>query len=443
MAKRRRQERLEPSRKEQAMSRRDREEARRLTIIVGGALAVAALVLIGGLAYQFLIVPNSAVAAVNGENISTRQFWDQSKFQQYQTIGQLTNLIQFEQQLDPTGEQGFFTSQIQQLQATLSDSEGLANQVLEAMIDQAVVQQSAAEAGISVSEDEYQAELQSVIAGQLGSVTEPEATATAEALAAATATPTVTPSPTPEEAPAEDTTPTPTLEPQPTATVHVMTQDEFTTGYQDLIDNVSQAADISKTSTENIYRKLITADLLRTKLTDQLGDQMPTSGEQVRARHILISVAEDATDAEEQAALAKAISITNQLKDGADFATLAEKYSDDTSSAANGGDLGFFGRGQMVSEFEDAAFSLPVGEISDPVRSQFGYHIIQVEERNPGQPDFSAWLQEKKAAGNIERRLTDARLPELPPVDPNLLAYSAAPAAVPTVVQPLPTATGQ
>ena len=82
--------------------------------------------------------------------------------------------------------------------------------------------------------------------------------------------------------------------------------------------------------------------------------------------------------------MAKAISITQRLNSGEDFATLAQKFSDDTGSGANGGELDFFGRGQMVKEFEDAAFSLPIGQISEPIKSQFGYHIIQVEEKDKG-----------------------------------------------------------
>ncbi|WCK55247.1 peptidylprolyl isomerase [Aneurinibacillus sp. Ricciae_BoGa-3] len=90
---------------------------------------------------------------------------------------------------------------------------------------------------------------------------------------------------------------------------------------------------------------------------------------QVRASHILVKDLKTAND------------IEAKLNQGQDFATLAKQYSTDTSSAANGGDLGFFGKGLMTPEFEKAAFSLPVGKISAPVKTQFGYHIIKVTQK--------------------------------------------------------------
>lgn len=76
----------------------------------------------------------------------------------------------------------------------------------------------------------------------------------------------------------------------------------------------------------------------------------------------------------------------------------------------------------MVQEFEDAAFSLGINEISDPVRTQFGYHIIQVLETNPGNPDFNSWLENQKALARIVRSLTTDKVPNLPPVPSNLLS---------------------
>ena len=420
MAKRRRVERTEPSRKEAAMTKRERERARTLTIIVGVVVGIAVLVLAIGLLYQTVFVPNSTVATVNGERISTNDLWKLTRFNQFQNLNQLQSLLQYQEQIDPGGAQGFFTAQIQQLRSNLINSEGLTNQVLEQKIEETLIGQLAAQNNVTASDAEIQAELESVIAAQQGFVTAPEATATAEALAIATPTPSPTPSPTPTSTVASTLT-VPTLALQPTPTVQVQTESEFNAGLEQLLANVSQGANISQEEARKLYVGLITSSILREKLTEQLGDQMPTSGEQVRARHILISVAADASEEDSAAALSKAISITQRLRDGEDFAALATQYSDDTGSAQQGGDLGFFPRGQMVAEFEEVAFSQPIGEVSDPVKSQFGYHIIEVLEKQPGNPDFTAWLQEQKAAAEIVRSLTSARLPNLPAIPTQLL----------------------
>jgi foldase protein PrsA len=91
--------------------------------------------------------------------------------------------------------------------------------------------------------------------------------------------------------------------------------------------------------------------------------------EQVRASHILVDDEKKAQD------------LLAQLREGADFATLASEHSQDESTAKNGGDLGYFERGQMVEAFESAAFSMEVGEISDVVESEYGYHIILVTDK--------------------------------------------------------------
>lgn len=107
-------------------------------------------------------------------------------------------------------------------------------------------------------------------------------------------------------------------------------------------------------------------------------------GEEVRARHILIRpLLEDEKawlDAEQKARDVYA----QATAPGADFAALARRFSDDPGSRDGGGDLGWFERGRMVPEFEEAVFSLNPGEVSEPVRSQFGYHVIRLEDRRPG-----------------------------------------------------------
>ena len=110
-----------------------------------------------------------------------------------------------------------------------------------------------------------------------------------------------------------------------------------------------------------------------------------TTEEQRRASHILITAPKEAPAKERSAAKAKADALLAQLrKNPGDFAKLAKENSQDPGSAERGGDLDFFGKGMMVKPFEDAAYKLKKGEISDVVESEFGYHIIQVTDIKPG-----------------------------------------------------------
>jgi peptidyl-prolyl cis-trans isomerase D len=102
--------------------------------------------------------------------------------------------------------------------------------------------------------------------------------------------------------------------------------------------------------------------------------------EQVRARHILFKIAQQSAAEEEAKVRAEAEAVLQRIQAGEDFAEVASQTSQDPASAQQGGDLGFFKRGGMVQSFEDVAFALRPDEVSDPVRTEFGYHLIKVEE---------------------------------------------------------------
>lgn len=130
--------------------------------------------------------------------------------------------------------------------------------------------------------------------------------------------------------------------------------------------------------------------------------------EQVRASHILISTRSTDPNADANSVKAdakkKAIEIMAELKNGADFAELAKKYSS-CPSKDRGGDLGFFGKGQMVPEFEAVAFSMKVGDVNGPVETQFGYHIIKVtEHKDPNTTTFEQALPQIKEKLAAEKK---------------------------------------
>jgi peptidyl-prolyl cis-trans isomerase C len=144
--------------------------------------------------------------------------------------------------------------------------------------------------------------------------------------------------------------------------------------------------------------------------------------EMVRARHILIAVKPNATEEEKKAALKKAEEILDKAKKGDDFAKLASEYSDDPGSKAKGGDLGFFTAGSMVGKFEQAAFTLKPGEISPVVETEFGYHIIKVEERKAAeqqpyesvkeqvQAKATQAIQQERLNAFLEKAMKDAKV---------------------------------
>ncbi len=105
--------------------------------------------------------------------------------------------------------------------------------------------------------------------------------------------------------------------------------------------------------------------------------------EEVRASHILVRPAGEDEEASRAAAARARALYARAIAPGADFAALAREASDDPGSKDSGGDLGWFGRGRMVKEFEDAVFALKTGEISQPVKSQFGFHVIKLVDRRP------------------------------------------------------------
>jgi tetratricopeptide (TPR) repeat protein len=123
----------------------------------------------------------------------------------------------------------------------------------------------------------------------------------------------------------------------------------------------------------------------------------PSDLREIKARHILIRI----QPGKEEEARKLAESLLNRAKNGEDFAALAKQYSEDPGTKKNGGDLGFFSTGSMVKPFEDLAFSLKVGEIGGPIKTDFGYHIIKVEDARlkkfKGEPDpEKAILKEKQ-----------------------------------------------
>lgn len=199
-----------------------------------------------------------------------------------------------------------------------------------------------------------------------------------------------------------------------------ITETEITEELNDIKDTYSLSDDdvyaqflaAESIGTDADFRNLIKQNLVIQKIategtvvTEVEIQQEYDAGEKLEASHILVQTMETVQE------------VIDKLNEGGDFGELAKAYSTDTGSGANGGSLGNFERGQMVPEFEQAAFSLEVDKISEPVQSQFGYHIIKVTERIPFEEAFEEVKDElEEAIGRrqarpleeVQRELVDA-----------------------------------
>jgi parvulin-like peptidyl-prolyl isomerase len=288
------------------------------------------------------------------------------------------------------------------------------------MIDSKVIGFYAAENGIDITEQEIQEAIQRDFGYFPNGTPTPENTSVPYATstlsptqyALVTATPTATPieevveseeeSSTEEEVveteevvkEAEDeSSATPTVIPSPTA----YTEDIYQENYKSFVDNFGELG-LNEKDILELYR----VQLISQKVYELITADVPTEEEQLWARHILVETVEEAED------------VLKRLKDGEDWSSIAAEVSTDTSNKDQGGDLGWFGKNAMVTEFETAAFELEVGEISEPVQTSFGFHIIQLlgKEVRPietsqldqnKQTFFNKWLSNEKAKYTIEQ----------------------------------------
>ncbi len=176
----------------------------------------------------------------------------------------------------------------------------------------------------------------------------------------------------------------------------VVTNKEVDSEFNDLVKNAGGIDKVKSTLTKLYgwtvadFRDKVRQSLLQKKLGEKIAaDPSINGGAQKQAEDVL-----------------------KQIKEGGDFAELAKKYSQD-GSASNGGDLGFFGKGQMVPEFEKAAFALEVGQVSGIVKTQYGYHIIKVTDKKDDQvkashillkgTDLESWLKAQRAKAKIKQ----------------------------------------
>lgn len=405
----RRKENLGRSRVLEARAARERERQRKYWLAAGGIGLILLVIIAVGLFDLWVVQPASPVAVVEGQTIRTDTY---QKYVRYVRASSLSRIQQLQQQRTQFGDDPAFAQfrsiidqNIQQYQ---SQYQAASQTAFDTVVNSVLIREEAAARKITVSDAEVQTEVENQVAASKGFVTVPEATATAAAAITATATaqaqPSPTPSPTFTPAPTisgtAPVTTTPAAEPSPTP-VHIITNDEYQTEYTNLLTNLSRNVGW----TEPEYREFVRDSLLQKKLSDIFASTVPTVTEQIHVRHILVATKDDA-----DAAL-------QRIKNGEPFAVVAQAVSTDTSTKDSGGDLGWFPRGQMTKSFEDAAFQLKPGQISDVVQSPFGYHIIQFIEGPEQRPldastlsqrqnnALSQWLSERQDALRAQGKL--------------------------------------
>jgi len=392
------------TKKHLARVERERRQTRIILGVAIGGLVVVAFLLIFGYLQMNVFSKQEAVAVVNGEKITSGQWQERVRLERVSLYNQLNQYQYFQQAL------GMDTSQQQQqIQASLNAPETLGQNVLDTMIDEVLVRQEAKKRGLTVSSVDVDKSIQEAYGFVPGGTPTPTTAPTefpSPTLSAKqmtmyppTLTPTVAPTLTPEATLTPDSSvtataigttapPTPTaVPPLPTASPTPYTLQGFQSQFKTTLDKFKTYG-ISEQTLRSVYE----VQLLRTKLLDDQEKDVPTTETQVLARHILVD-----TEAE-------AKNIENLLSQGQDFAELAKKYSKDTGSGQNGGELGWAPPSSYVTEFADAVSKQKIGEIGQPVKTQFGYHIIQVVARadlplsadqiqQKKQTAFSDWLK--------------------------------------------------
>ncbi len=356
---------------------RDQFYSRLLTI----GTAVVVLLVVGLVGYSILqqsyIIPRQTLAEVEGVQITGEQYQQRVRLNRTRLVNTFLQYYQMQSLvIDPTFQQQLYIQLLglQQELEPLVTGENTLNE----LIDDELLKLEAAELGISVSEADVERELQSFF-GYF-----PEGTPTSVPTRTPYATATYTTlqlemlgaTPTSEVAP----TATATLAPIPTGTLAPTATPVTEQGYRQLLaeylSNQSAEAQVS----EQAIREAIYAGLLRQAFRERLEGEVSRTEDQVWAHHILVATEEEAQD------------VLARLEAGDDWSAIAAEVSTDMSNRNIGGDLGWFNRERMVDPFAEAAFSLRVGQTSEPVQTDFGWHIIQVlghQEQPVSEEDFN------------------------------------------------------
>ena len=414
--------------KETIFSRAAKEKRNTKLIIIG--FSITAIIIIAMIGYAFIydrfIKFNQPVAQIGEEEISGEEFDSRVRLERNAYILQYNSLAaQAFLNEESVEARDYFKGQMLQILAVLDDYDYFGEYVLERMINEKIAVIEAKNIGLQISEDDIDkliqqlfnffpdgtatpvptspisptstlSETQQSIFG--GTPTDTDVSESTEeeineSLNTIIATPSITPTEKITETTQNESTATPTLS-RPTATLY--TQELYDVQYQDYLGDL-EVIGVS----EKYFRKYIETYLYNQKLYEEIVKQVERDKDHVWARHILVSDQETA------------IAVLNRLEGGDSWELIAEELSLDTSNKSRGGDLGWFTKGKMIEPFEKAAFELEIGQISNPIETPYGWHIIQVlgrELRPLNDSDYQSaqsgfynnWFAEIKAKTSVE-----------------------------------------
>ena len=407
------------TKKHLARLERERRQTRLITFIAIGIIVVIVAAIGYGILNETVLKLRQPVVTVNGDTVMVREFQVRVRVARQQDVDQYMQYYQFAQMfgIDTSSTStSSITQTLNQLESDLSTPNTIGNQVLEDITNDLLIRQYAKANGIVVTAADVDKAITDAFGYYPNGTPTPSLTPTSFAYSTLSATqyvlvtptfpPTLAPTATLDLTATLAPTETPTLTPQFTATSTAIpsitpTATPYTlAGYQGKYKDA--LAYYSKLGmTEADFRRIFfESSLYRTRVSNIITANVTHQQEQVWARHIL--VADQAT----------AQTIYQQLLGGADFATLAAQNSLDTNSKSNGGDLGWFGKGTMLATFETSAFALKIGEISAPVQTSAGWHIIQVlghevrpltdtEYQTAVTNAMNTWLTNQRTTANI------------------------------------------
>jgi parvulin-like peptidyl-prolyl isomerase len=367
------------------LAQKQKEDRQKRIIIIATITIIVAVIglIVYGVIDRYVLRARIPVVELENQTITANDFDQQVRWRRRSLIIEIDQILNTFMQLGGTPEvYSYFEQQLNMTMIQLEQPLLIGQEVLQTLREDIIFLVEAEKMGIVVDNAAIDKEIQLAFGYY------------------ADGTPTPLPTNTPAEDLIEEEQPAETpqeetgdQDPDPTATPLLVpteyTEELFDENFQVFLTSIKDDG-----ITENTIRVIVKNSIVRQRVYDQVTADVDQTQEQVRIRHILV---------EDEDTI---LEVAEKLAGGEDFADLAAEYSIDESNKDNGGDLGWFGRGRMVITFEEAAFELEVGDISEPVQTDFGWHILESlgkEDRLLDLPSyeqiktefFSEWINEK------------------------------------------------